>query len=54
MGQTSLDKTVLSKFYDDLNMIAMTGTNDRLCWLAETCKTLLVLLRILVTTIIST
>jgi len=25
-------------------MIAMIGTSDRLCWLAETCKILLVLL----------
>jgi len=27
-----------------LNMIAMIGTSDRLCWLAETCKILLLLL----------
>jgi len=26
-----------------LNMIAMIGTSDRLCWLAETCKILLLL-----------
>ncbi len=26
-------------------MIAMIGTSDRLCWLAETCKILLLLLR---------
>ncbi len=25
-------------------MIAMIGTSDRLCWLAETCKILLLLL----------
>ncbi len=35
----------LSRFYDDLNMIAMIGTSDRLCWLAETCKILLLLHR---------
>jgi len=34
----------LSRFHDDLNMIAMIGTSDRLCWLAETCKILLLLL----------
>ncbi len=26
-------------------MIAMIGTSDRLCWLAETCKILLLLLQ---------
>ena len=35
----------LSRFHDDLNMIAMIGTSDRLCWLAETCKILLLLLQ---------
>ena len=34
----------LSRLHDDLNMIAMIGTSDRLCWLAETCKILLLLL----------
>ncbi len=29
-------------------MIAMIGTSDRLCWLAETCKILLLLLLLLV------
>ncbi len=28
-------------------MIAMIGTSDRLCWLAETCKILLLLLLLL-------
>ncbi len=28
-------------------MIAMIGTSDRLCWLAETCKILLLLLLVL-------
>ncbi len=37
----------LSRFHDDLNMIAMIGTSDRLCWLAETCKILLLLLFLL-------
>ncbi len=27
-------------------MIAMIGTSDRLCWLAETCKILLLLLEL--------
>ena len=27
-------------------MIAMIGTSDRLCWLAETCKILLLLLHL--------
>ena len=27
-------------FMDDLNMIAMIGTSDRPCWLAEACKIL--------------
>ncbi len=31
----------MSRFHDDLNMIAIIGTSDRLCWLAETCKILL-------------
>ena len=29
--------------YQILDMIAMIGTSDRLCWLAETCKILLLL-----------
>ncbi len=33
----------LSRFHDVLNMIAIIGTSDRLCWLAETCKILLLL-----------
>ena len=31
----------LSGFYEDLNMIAIIGTSDRPCWLAEACKILL-------------
>ncbi len=34
----------LSRFHDDLNMVAMIGTSDRPCWLAESCKTLHLLL----------
>ena len=34
----------LSGFYEDLNMIAIIGTSDRPCWLAEACKILLLLL----------
>ena len=34
----------LSGFYEDLNMIAMIGTSDQPCWLAEACKILLLLL----------
>ncbi len=33
----------LSRFHDELNMIAMIGTSDQLCWLAETCKSHLLL-----------
>ena len=29
--------------HDDLNMIAMIGTSDRPCWLAESCEILLLL-----------
>ena len=29
----------LSGFYDNLNMIAIIGTGDQPCWLAEACKT---------------
>ena len=34
----------LSRFHEDLNMIAMIGTNDQPCWLAEACKLLLLCL----------
>ncbi len=37
----------LSRLYDDLNIIAMIGTSDRLCWLAEALKILLLLLLLL-------
>ena len=29
--------------HEDLNMIAMIGTSDRPCWMAEACKILLLL-----------
>ena len=28
----------LSRFHEDLNMIAIIGTSDQPCWLAEACK----------------
>ena len=31
----------LPNFHEDLNMLAMIGTSDRPCWLAEACKILL-------------
>ncbi len=31
----------LSRFRADLNMVAMIGTSDRLCWLAESCAEVL-------------
>ncbi len=43
-GVPSPLRSRLSRFHDDLNMIAMTGTSDRLCWLAENCQILLLLL----------
>ena len=33
----------LSRFHEDLNMIAIVGTSDQPCWLAEACKILLVI-----------
>ncbi len=35
-------------------MIAMIGTSDRLCWLAETCKILLLLLLLVAADHVST
>ena len=36
-----------SPVQEDLNMIAIIGTSDRPCWLAEACKILLLLLQVL-------
>jgi len=43
----SQNSSRLFRFHDDLSMIAIIGTSDRLCWLAETCKILLLLLLLL-------
>ncbi len=43
-GVPSPLRSRLSRFHDGLNMIAMIGTSDRLCWLAENCQILLLLL----------
>ena len=43
-GDSGMACSRLSRFHDDLNMIAMVGTSDRPCWLAEICKILLLLL----------
>ncbi len=39
------ERSRLSRLHDDLNMIAMIGTSDGLCWLAEFCQILFVLQR---------
>ena len=38
-----LSDTGFTRFHEDLNMIAIIGTSDQPCWLAEACKPLLLL-----------
>ena len=38
---------ILSGFHEDLNMIAIIGTSDQPCWLAEACNILFLLLLLL-------